>query len=59
VANATGGPRQRNLISAGAQIDFRIVFFSALESKLSFGYAGAFEEGRRPETEFMISLKIL
>lgn len=59
VTNATNNVAQRELINAGAQVDFRVVIFSGLESMFSLGYAAAFEEGRRPETEFMISLKIL
>lgn len=43
----------------GAQLDFRLVFFSALESTLSFGYATAVEKGERMTREFMASLKIL
>ena len=45
--------------SAGAQLDFRLVLFSGLESMLSVGYANAWAEDSRPEEEFMISLKIL
>ncbi|HEX5133395.1 MAG TPA: hypothetical protein VFX92_13040, partial [Candidatus Krumholzibacteria bacterium] len=45
--------------NVGAQVDFRLVIFSALESTLSLGYAAAKEEGRAMDTEFMISLKIM
>ncbi len=44
---------------AGAQLDFRFVFFSALESTLSFGCAAAVARQERPTGEFMVSLKIL
>jgi hypothetical protein len=40
-------------------VDFRLVIFSALESTLSFGYAAAWEENRKVQTEFMVSLKIM
>jgi hypothetical protein len=43
----------------GAQVDFRLVIFSALESTLSFGYATAAERHGRMAQEFMVSLKIL
>ncbi len=45
--------------NVGAQVDFRLVIFSALESTLSVGYAAAKEDGRSVDTEFMISLKIM
>lgn len=45
--------------NVGGQVDFRLVIFSALESTLSIGYAAAKEHGRRMDTEFMISLKIM
>jgi hypothetical protein len=44
---------------AGAQLDFRLVFFSALESTLSFGCATAVEKREKMTQEFMVSLKIL
>ncbi|HTY60389.1 MAG TPA: hypothetical protein VMF59_16315, partial [Bacteroidota bacterium] len=43
----------------GAQLDFRFVFFSALESTLSFGCAAAVEKQQHMTQEFMVSLKIL
>ena len=45
--------------NAGAQIDFRLVLFSSLQSTFSMGYAAAMAEGARWSNEFMISLKIL
>jgi hypothetical protein len=50
---------RREAVDGGAQVDFRLVIFSALESTLSVGGAVAKEEGRDVETEFMISLKIM
>ncbi|MEK6571448.1 MAG: hypothetical protein AABZ61_08770, partial [Bacteroidota bacterium] len=49
---------RRSLIDFGAQLDFRLVIFSTLESTLSLGYAVAVEKGHQTE-EFMISLKLL
>ncbi len=46
-------------LDVGAQVDFRLVFFSALESTFSLGYAAAVEKNQRGSREFMISLKIL
>jgi hypothetical protein len=43
----------------GAQLDFRLVFFSALESTLSFGYATAVEKREKMTQEYVVSLKIL
>lgn len=43
----------------GGQVDFKIVFFSNLESTFSCGYAIAAEKDQRFSREFMISLKIL
>ncbi|HTO95377.1 MAG TPA: hypothetical protein VMM80_13380, partial [Bacteroidota bacterium] len=44
---------------AGAQADFRLVLFSALESTLSVGWAAAAAKDERMTREFMVSLKIL
>jgi hypothetical protein len=46
-------------VSAGGQLDCKLVLFSTLSSTLSFGYAVAAEEHQRRRTEFMISLKLL
>jgi hypothetical protein len=59
VANFTGDLEQRELGTAGVQVDFKVVMFSNLESTLSFGWASAFEEGHGPEREIMASLKLL
>ncbi|NIO02260.1 MAG: hypothetical protein GTO42_08965 [Candidatus Latescibacteria bacterium] len=50
---------RRDLVNSGAQMNLKLVIFSSLESTFSLGYAIAGEEGREPEREFMISLKIL
>ena len=50
---------QQKLVNVGAQIDFRLVVFSGLDSMLSFGYAGATGDDRKTTYEFMVSLKIL
>lgn len=53
------GETGREVAGAGAQLDLRIVFFSSLQTTFSAGYAQAFERGRRPRDEVMVSLKIL
>ncbi len=50
---------RRQAANAGAQLDFRLVLFSSLQSTFSMGYAVAQTEGARWSNEFMISLKIL
>jgi len=50
---------RRSVQNLGGQIDFRIIFLSNLKATLSFGYAVAFEELRKPSDEIMISLKIM
>ena len=52
-------PDSRTLWNIGAQIDFRVVLFSLLNSTFSVAYARAYEKGFGPKNEFMISLKIL
>jgi hypothetical protein len=59
VTNLDEAAFRREVGNFGAQIDFRLVIFSALESTLSFGYAVADEENHRMDDEFMISLKIM
>jgi hypothetical protein len=51
--------RRRLAMDLGAQVDLRLVLFSALESTFSVGYAAAVEKNQRSSREFMISLKIL
>jgi len=50
---------RQTVADLGAQLDFRLVFFSALESTFSLGYALAAEKEQSLSKEFMISLKIL
>jgi hypothetical protein len=50
---------RHRVVDAGAQVDFKLVLFSHLNSTLSFGYARAAMEGRHPTGEFMVSLKLL
>jgi hypothetical protein len=50
---------QTSALSLGAQLDFKLVLFSHLDSTLSLGYAGACEKGRHMTREFMVSLKLL
>lgn len=50
---------RRFVYDCGAQLELEIVFFSLLKTTLSFGAAAAFEEGRIPRDELMISLKLL
>ncbi|UCD17895.1 MAG: hypothetical protein JSV44_03025, partial [Candidatus Zixiibacteriota bacterium] len=59
ITNLDNGAHRRKVGSLGAQLDFRFQLLSHLRLTLSAGYAGAFEKGRRPIDEFMISLKLL
>ncbi len=59
VTNLDSADRRRELLSVGAQIDFRLITFSLLRSTMSAGYAIAMEEGRPMSEEVMVSLKIL
>lgn len=65
VTNVDSDELRRKLVDIGAQLDFRLVIFSILESTFSLGYAVAFEKDRPPDktdhwtNEFMISLKLL
>lgn len=43
----------------GAQLDFRVVLFSLLNTTVSVGYARAKEKGLPSRDEFMLSLKLL
>ncbi|MBP7147582.1 MAG: PD40 domain-containing protein [Acidobacteria bacterium] len=58
-AESEGLPGRREVGDAGVQADLKLVMFSSLESTLSLGYARAFEDGRRPGGEWMVSLKLL
>jgi hypothetical protein len=57
--NMDDAPLRQTVGDLGAQLDFRLVFFSALESTLSFGCATAVEKGEKMTREYMVSLKIL
>lgn len=59
VANPRDRLPQRELVSVGAQVDFKAVIFANLESTISFGYAAAYEHGRRVGHEVLASLKLL
>lgn len=59
VTNMESEEFRREVVNVGAQMNLKLVLFSSLESTFSVGYAGAFEEGRGPTDELMISLKIL
>jgi hypothetical protein len=50
---------RRSVFTAGAQLDFKLVIFSTLESTFSLGYARAAERNHRFTDEFMVSLKLL
>ena len=50
---------RRVATNVGAQLDFRFSLVSALDMTISTGVAAAFEEGRAPRREAMISVKIL
>lgn len=59
VTDIDGGSVRRSVLNTGAQLDFKLVIFSTLESTLSVGYAAAFERGLPTTDEFMVSLKLL
>ena len=50
---------RRRLANVGAQVDLRLTLLSVLDLTLSGGYAVAFEDGRPPRGEAMVSLKVL
>jgi hypothetical protein len=55
-----GSPTARNYYTDfGAQMDFRMVLFTYLNSTFSAGYAGAMDKNGHLSTEYMLSLKIL
>jgi hypothetical protein len=58
-ANFDRSDVRTDAVSVGAQVDFKLVLFSHLDSFLSLGYAGAAERGGHLTREFMISLKLL
>jgi hypothetical protein len=50
---------RRAVSDAGAQVDFRFGLLSTLDMTVSVGGALAFEDGRAPQREAMLSVKIL
>ncbi len=65
VTNFQGDLDPHEYWNVGGQLDFRLVWMSGLSMTLSFGYAASWDywewqdNDRAPESEFMISLKIL
>lgn len=59
VTNFDSANHRRQALNCGSQLDFQVVLFSMMKSTFSLGYAMAAEKDRRPEKEFMVSLKIL
>ena len=55
----SNGNRRRTVYNAGAQVDLSFTIVHRLPMTLSFGYAAGFEDGRKLDDEWMISLKIL
>jgi len=53
------GSGRRTVYDAGAQVDFRFTVLSRMDMTLSFGWAAGFEDGRKIDDEWMLSLKIL
>jgi hypothetical protein len=53
------GSRRRTVYNAGAQVDLSFTIVHRLPMTLSLGYATGFEDGRKLDDEWMISLKIL
>jgi len=50
---------RRTLYNAGLQVDLSFTVMNRLPMTLSFGYAAGFEDGRKRDDEWMLSLKIL
>ncbi len=59
VTNFGSAPDRRRYANAGAQLDFRVVLFSHLNSTFSLGYAAARADNQKTSGEVMISLKLL
>ncbi len=55
---AQSGLRRANYMSAGAQMNIQMVFFTHMKTTLSLGYARAWGSGLN-QGEFMVSLKLL
>jgi hypothetical protein len=59
ITDFDNGAVRRKLLNFGAQLDFRVVLFSLLNTTFSVGYARAYEKGLPARNEFMFSLKLL
>jgi hypothetical protein len=59
VANPEAASVRRTVTDTGAQVDFRFGLLSTLDLTISVGGAVAFEDGRAPQREAMLSVKIL
>jgi len=57
--NFTSAPTRDYYGNLGAQLDFRLVLFTYLNTTLSGGYAAATDKTGRFSTEYMISLRVL
>jgi hypothetical protein len=58
VTNPADSNLRQNHYDAGAQLDIRLVGMSLHQFTISFGYASAFQGGRKISDEFMASFKI-
>jgi hypothetical protein len=58
-ARPADGSGRRTVYDAGAQVDLSLTVLHRLDMTLSFGYAAGFEDGRKVDDEWMLSLKIL
>jgi hypothetical protein len=58
-AKPADGSERRTFYNAGAQVDLSFTVANRLDMTLSFGYAAGFENGRKLDDEWMLSLKIL
>ena len=58
-AKPADGSERRTVYDAGAQVDLTFTVLNRLNMTLSFGYAAGFEDGRKLDEEWMLSLKIL
>ena len=58
-ADPPDGSERRTVYDAGAQVDLSFTVLNRLDMTLSFGYAAGFEDGRKLDDEWMLSLKIL
>jgi hypothetical protein len=59
VSDIGNAPSRNFYADAGAQLDFKVVMFSTLESTISFGYAVAYDRTHFLGDELVASLKIL